>query len=97
MLSIDDMAIDSHEAPSHVTIHLKHLKTDPFGAGFTLHLGYTGDDLYPIVATLDLPCSETSRPRVSFSLSGWYTSVTDPSLPRAEAGSDSSGYRHSRV
>ena len=52
MLIIDDVAIDSHEAPSHMTICLKRSKTDPIGAGFTLHLGRTGDDLCPIAAML---------------------------------------------
>ena len=52
MLLIDDVAIDSHEASSHMTICLKRSKTDPFGAGFTLHLGRTGDDLCPIAAML---------------------------------------------
>ena len=52
MLIIDDVAIDSHEAPSHMMIHLKRSKTDPFGAGFTLHLGRTGNDLCPIAAML---------------------------------------------
>ena len=49
---IDDVAIDSHEAPSHMTIHLKRSKTDLIGAGFTLHLGRIGDDLCPIAAML---------------------------------------------
>ena len=34
-------------------IRLKRSKTDPFGAGFTLHFGPTGDELCPISAMLD--------------------------------------------
>ena len=90
MLIIDDVAIDSHEAPSHMTICLNRSKTDPFGAGFTLHLGRTGDDLCPIAAMLGYLARRPPGP----SLSGC---VTDSSLPRAGAGSDSSWYRHSRV
>ena len=33
-------------------ICLKRSKTDPFGGGFTLHLGRTVDDLCPIAAVL---------------------------------------------
>ena len=38
MLIIDDMAINSHEVLSHMMICLKRSKSDPFGAGFKLHL-----------------------------------------------------------
>ena len=49
---VGDVVIDSHENPSHMMIHLKRSKTDPFGAGFTLHFGRTGDELCPISAML---------------------------------------------
>ena len=41
-----------------------------------------------------LPCLETSWPRVSFSLPGWYASVPDPALRQAltAAGIDTAGY-----
>jgi hypothetical protein len=37
MLSPRDVAVDSHTAPTHLTIHLKQSKTDPFSVGTTLH------------------------------------------------------------
>ena len=49
---VGDVVIDSHENPSHMMIRLKRSKTDPFGAGFTLHFGRTGDELCPISAML---------------------------------------------
>ena len=52
MLMVGNVVIDSHENPSHMMIRLKRSKTDPFGAGFTLHFGRTGDELCPISAML---------------------------------------------
>lgn len=52
MLSLQDLAVDSHSSPTHLAVHLKQSKTDPFGVGTTLHLGTTGDTLCPVVAML---------------------------------------------
>ena len=52
MLSPRDVSVDSHSAPTHLAVHLRQSKTDPFGAGSTLHLGATGDHLCPVVAML---------------------------------------------
>ena len=52
MLVVGDVVIDSHENPSHMMIRLKRSKTDPFGAGFTLHFGRTDDKICPISAML---------------------------------------------
>ena len=46
-----DISVDLHVAPSHLRVYLKCSKTDPFGAGFTLHLGCT-KDLCPVAAML---------------------------------------------
>ena len=43
--------IDSHEDPSHMMICLKHSKTNPFGAGFTLHFDRTGDEKHLAITT----------------------------------------------
>lgn len=51
-LSVADVAVDSHTSPSKLTVFLKQSKTDPFGAGVTLHLGTTGDTLCPVRAML---------------------------------------------
>lgn len=52
MLSPSDITVDSHSSPSHLSVHLKRSKADPFGAGATLHLGATGDILCPVTAVL---------------------------------------------
>lgn len=52
VLTAEDVAVDSHVDPAHMTVHLKQSKTDPFGAGFTLHLGRTGEVLCPVAAML---------------------------------------------
>ncbi len=51
-LSPSDVAVNSHSSPSHMTVHLKRSKTDPFGAGTVLHLGATGTVLCPVSALL---------------------------------------------
>lgn len=51
-LTAQDICIDSREAPSHMQVTLKTSKTDPFGAGFVLHLGRTQDVVCPVVAML---------------------------------------------
>ena len=52
MLSPEHIAVDSHRAPTHMAVHLRTSKTDPFVAGTTLHLGFTGDTLCPVTAVL---------------------------------------------
>jgi integrase len=52
MLSPRDVAVDSHTAPTHLTINLKQSKRDPFSMGTTLHVGATGDTLSPVTALL---------------------------------------------
>ena len=47
MLSSQDVAVDSHTVPSHLVVHLRRSKNDPFGAGTRLHLGATGHSLCP--------------------------------------------------
>ena len=52
MLSIQDVAVDSHSHTTILAIRLRHSKTDPFGAGATLYVGRTGDTLCPVSAML---------------------------------------------
>ena len=52
MLAVRDIQVDSHSAPSHLSVLLRESKTDQFGAGMTIHLGATGDKLCPVVAML---------------------------------------------
>ena len=49
MLTPGDVAVDSHVSPSYITVHLKHSKNDPLGAGTTIHLGATGASLCPVL------------------------------------------------
>ena len=62
MLSPRDIAVDSHTTPTHLTVHLQTSKTDPFGAGVTLHLGSTGDILCPVAAVLGYLAIRPSSP-----------------------------------
>ena len=52
MLTPQDVAVDSHTTQSHIVIHLKHSKNDPFGVGAWLHLGAAGQRLCPVAAFL---------------------------------------------
>jgi hypothetical protein len=52
MLAPDDVAVDSHSCPTHMSVYLRKSKVDPFGAGATLHFGATGDILCPVTAVL---------------------------------------------
>lgn len=49
----NDVAVDSREHPSVVSVHLRRAKTDPFGRGVSLFLGRTGVDLCPVAALLN--------------------------------------------
>ena len=53
-LSLSDLALDSHSAPSVVRLRIKQSKTvtDPFRAGVDVFLGATGDDLCPVQALI---------------------------------------------
>ena len=51
-LSVDDIAVDSHQDPQVMTIILRRSKTDPFSTGTRLYLGRTGNKLCPISAML---------------------------------------------
>ena len=52
MLSLVDIAIDSHTNPTILHINLWLSKTDVVRAGVTIHLGRTGDTLCPVAALL---------------------------------------------
>ena len=52
MLGPWDISADSHHNPTVVTVHLRHSKTDPFGAGLTVYLGQTDQRISPVTAVL---------------------------------------------
>ena len=52
MLSVSDVAVDSHENPQSLTIHLKWSKCDQYGVGVKIHMGHTFHTLCPVVALL---------------------------------------------
>ena len=49
-LSVGDVALDSHQDPSVVRVHIKQSKTDPFRRGVFIYLGKTENDLCPVAA-----------------------------------------------
>jgi hypothetical protein len=62
MLVVSDVQVDSHQRPTHLTVHLRVSKTDQFGIGVTLHLGTTGDHLCPVAAMLGYLAIRPSSP-----------------------------------
>ena len=53
MLGAGDVFVDSRDNPTMVSVRLRRSKSDPFGAGVTIHLGRTGDRICPVLAMLD--------------------------------------------
>ena len=51
-LCVSDLALDSHSAPTRLSITIKASKTDPFRTGTTITLGKTGQQLCPLTAIL---------------------------------------------
>ena len=49
---LQDVAIDNRDNPSVLYVSLRHSKTDIFGAGVTIYLGWTSDILCPVSALL---------------------------------------------
>ena len=49
-LSLADIALDSHSAPTLLRVRIKASKTDPFCKGVDLFLGKTASSIYPITA-----------------------------------------------
>ncbi len=51
-LEISDIAVDSYEIPTMISVFLKQSKTDQDKSGIKLFLGRTNQDLCPVVAVL---------------------------------------------
>ena len=51
-LQVNDVTVDSHVNPQLLTIHLRHSKTDQFGAGYYIHLGRSSSIVCPVAAML---------------------------------------------
>ena len=49
-LTISDVAVDSHNDPSMLRIHIKQSKTDPFRKGVHFSLGRTHSDICPVTS-----------------------------------------------
>ena len=62
MLTLQDVAVDSHTFPSHVVIHLKHSKNDPLAVCKRLHLGTTGHLLCPVSALMGYLAIRPTKP-----------------------------------
>ena len=55
------MAVDSREGPQVIRITIKQSKTDPFQKGIDLYIGWTGNDLCPMVALLSYLADRGSK------------------------------------
>ena len=71
MLTPQDVAVDSHTTPSHIVIHLKRSKNDPFGVGAWLHLGATVSS----DSTSGLFSSPATITGSAVSVPGWYNPI----------------------
>ena len=61
-LSVEDVSVDSREAPSRVCLIIKQSKTDPFQTGAVVFLGRTTNDLCPVAAVLAYLARRGSTP-----------------------------------
>ena len=61
-LSPSDVTVDSHQAPSVVSVRLHRSKSDPFGNGVTIYLGRTGQTICPVTALLGYLARRGQRP-----------------------------------
>ena len=52
VLTPADITVDSRSDPILLTIHLRHSKTDPFGVGCRVFVGWTGSNLCTVAAVL---------------------------------------------
>ena len=67
-LSVEDVSVDSREAPSRVRLIIKQSKTDPFGTGAVVLLSRTTNDLSPVAAVLAYLARRGSTPGPLFIL-----------------------------
>lgn len=65
-LAWGDVAVDSHENPTMVQVHLRRSKCDQFGAGADVILGSTGRGLCPVKAILRYIDSRGHQPGAFF-------------------------------
>ncbi len=99
LLTPRDVAVDSHVAPSHLTIFfLKKNKNDPFAAG-TQHSTWV---LRGMFSAQSRPCWHTwqSRPSTQgplFCLLRWRLTIPPQASPRTQAGTRFGGNRCLRV
>ena len=97
MLSPQDVAVDSHTAPSHMTVLLKRTKNDPFAVGTTLHLGATGRAMCPVTSMMGYLAIRPQGPGPLFIFKDG-SPLSRPRLTQAlqqaltAAGVDCSGY-----
>ena len=66
MHTLQDVAVDSHTSPSHVVIHLKRSKNDPFAAGTRLYLGTTRHFLCPVSSLMGYLAICPTKPGLLF-------------------------------
>ena len=61
-LSLSDLALDSHTAPTTISLRIKQSKTDPFRVGVNIFLGATRSDVCPVQAKIQYLAVRPSEP-----------------------------------
>jgi len=76
MLSLHDMAVDSWERPTSITVLPKWSKNNPFTVRTLVYIGATGQRLCPVTALLEYLAVRSDRP-----CSSWSYFKIDPHSP----------------
>ena len=98
MLSLVDIAVDSHSNPSHLSVWLKRSKCDPFAQGITLYVGRSYSKLCAVSAVLSYlaVCPQVPSPLFFFqdgSVLSRHRLVSELSNALLSIGLDPSPYR----
>ena len=72
-LGPQDVSVNSHQAPSVLSLRLRRSKVDPFGNGVTICLGSTGRTICPLAALLSYLAQRGRRPGPLFLFSNGHT------------------------
>ena len=72
-LGPQDVSVNSHQAPSVLSLRLRRSKVDPFGNGVTICLGSTGRTICPVAALLSYLAQRGRQPGPLFLFSNGHT------------------------
>ena len=95
MLSLGDIAVDSHSNPSHLSVRLKRSKCDPFAQGITLYVGHAYSTLCAVSAVLSYLAvrPQVPGPLFLFQVGSVHGLVSELSNALLSIGLDPSPYR----